>query len=101
MYRILNVVASRIVPALADLGELRGRQLKDYEDQLDAVFCTYLAYYFWYWRDERSEVFGDTANGYILNPKFNVELTRVRVSQHAWLGWGDKASKFDWQRVGS
>lgn len=52
-----------------DLAELRGRQLKNYEDQLDAVFCAYLAYYFWYWRDERSEVFGDTANGYILNPK--------------------------------
>jgi predicted RNase H-like nuclease len=57
-----------------NLDELTGRQLKDYEDQLDAVFCAYLAYYFWYWRDEKSEVFGDTANGYILNPKLQSRM---------------------------
>ena len=91
MYRMLNILTSRLrglhqanppldhSDVLTELlsrnpGELRGRQLKNYEDQLDAVFCAYLAYYFWYWRDERSEVFGDTATGYILNPKLQCRI---------------------------
>jgi len=52
----------------AELNQLRGGKLTDYEDQLDALFCAYLAYYFWYWRWERNEVFGDLESGYILNP---------------------------------
>lgn len=52
-----------------DLALLTGRSLKDYEDKLDAVFCAYLALYFWYWRWERNELFGDVLSGYILNPK--------------------------------
>lgn len=39
-----------------------------HEDTLDAVFCSYLAYYFWYWNMERNEVFGTVETGYILNP---------------------------------
>lgn len=54
-----------------ELNQLRGRKLKDYEDQLDALFCAYLAYYFWYWGWERSEMFGDLKSGYILNPKLH------------------------------
>jgi predicted RNase H-like nuclease len=53
----------------ADLNELVGQNLKKYEDRLDAVFCAYLACYFWYWGWERNELFGDTESGYILNPK--------------------------------
>lgn len=53
----------------ADLNELVGQNLKDYEDRLDALFCAYLACYFWYWGWERNELFGDTESGYILNPK--------------------------------
>ena len=45
-----------------------GRELKTYENSLDAVFCAYVAYYFWYWGWERSEVFGELSSGYILNP---------------------------------
>jgi predicted RNase H-like nuclease len=52
----------------ADLNQLNGQKLKDYEDQLDALFCAYLAYYFWYWGWERNEMFGDLESGYILNP---------------------------------
>jgi predicted RNase H-like nuclease len=52
-----------------DLNELVGQSLKNREDQLDAVFCAYLAYYFWYWGWERNELFGHTESGYILNPK--------------------------------
>ncbi|MCM3869237.1 MAG: DUF429 domain-containing protein [Pyrinomonadaceae bacterium] len=55
-----------------ELNQLSGRKLKDHEDQLDALFCAYLAYYFWYWRWERNEVFGDLESGYILNPKLQL-----------------------------
>jgi len=56
-----------------ELNQLGGRTLKDHEDQLDALFCAYLAYYFWYWGWERNEVFGNLKSGYILNPKLNDE----------------------------
>jgi predicted RNase H-like nuclease len=52
-----------------DLNELVGQSLKNHEDRLDAMFCAYLAYYFWYWGWERNEIFGNTTSGYILNPK--------------------------------
>jgi predicted RNase H-like nuclease/cytidine deaminase len=52
-----------------DLDGLAGEKLKVYEGQLDAVFCAYLAYYFWYWGWERNELFGDLSTGYIMNPK--------------------------------
>lgn len=51
-----------------DLKSLKGRALKAHEDSLDAAFCAYLAYYFWYWRLDRNRVFGDLATGYIVNP---------------------------------
>jgi predicted RNase H-like nuclease/cytidine deaminase len=51
-----------------DLNGLGGDALKRYEDQLDAIFCAYQAYYFWYWGWERNEIFGTLAGGYILNP---------------------------------
>jgi predicted RNase H-like nuclease len=59
----LNDLLSRKV------SDLRGDARKRYEDVLDAVFAAYLAYYYWYWRGERTEVFGDLTFGYILNPK--------------------------------
>jgi cytidine deaminase len=55
----------------AELNQLSGRRIKDYEDKLDGLFCAYLAYYFWYWGWERNEVFGDLKSGYILNPKLH------------------------------
>lgn len=51
-----------------DLSSLDGRDLKAYEDSMDAVFCAYLAYYFWYWRLVRNRIFGDLNTGYIVNP---------------------------------
>jgi len=51
-----------------NLDLLRGRALKNYEDRLDALFCAYLAYYFWYSPLEHTEMFGDINDGYILNP---------------------------------
>lgn len=57
-----------------DLEVLGGRALKNYEDILDAVFCAYLAFYFWYWGWERNELFGDVESGYILNPQLKSAL---------------------------
>jgi predicted RNase H-like nuclease len=51
-----------------NLEELPGTLLKLHEDVLDAIFCAYLAYYFWYWGPERNEVFGEVETGYIINP---------------------------------
>jgi hypothetical protein len=47
---------------------LPGQDLKMHEDILDAVLCAYLAYYLWYWRMDRNEVFGAVGTGYIVNP---------------------------------
>ena len=46
----------------------RGHALKLYEDQLDAVFCAYLALYYWWWGTERCRIFGDVEQGYIVAP---------------------------------
>ncbi len=46
----------------------KGRALKAYEDQLDAVFCAYLALYYWRWGAERCRMFGDITKGYIVVP---------------------------------
>jgi len=35
---------------------------------LDAVFCAYIALYYWYWGDEKCKVFGDTSDGFIVVP---------------------------------
>jgi predicted RNase H-like nuclease/cytidine deaminase len=52
----------------ANLDDTGSTRLKVHEDRLDALFCAYLAYYFWYWGWERNELFGDLETGYILNP---------------------------------
>jgi predicted RNase H-like nuclease len=46
----------------------RGKALKAYEDQLDAVFCAYLALYYWWWGAKRCRIFGDIKQGYIVAP---------------------------------
>lgn len=51
-----------------DLERLKGKALKHYEDTLDAVFCAYLAFFYWYWGGERNEMIGDLQTGYIINP---------------------------------
>lgn len=60
-----------------DPAVLRGSRRKEYEDSLDAIFCAYLAYYFWRWGRDRSEVFGDVDSGYIVNPR--LQARRVDV----------------------
>ncbi len=46
----------------------KGRALKAYEDQLDAVFCAYIALYYWWWGAARCRIFGDIERGYIVAP---------------------------------
>ena len=62
-----------------DISKLPGQKLKMHEDTLDAVLCAYLAYYFWYWRWNRNEVFGDVATGYIVN----LTLLKSGIEAHA------------------
>jgi predicted RNase H-like nuclease len=57
-----------------DLESLRGRTLKHYEDALDAIMCSYLAFHLWRWGWQRSELLGDLTSGYIVVP--SVPLTR-------------------------
>lgn len=52
-----------------DVEACRGRNLKHYEDLLDAVFCAYLAWHCWRWGAERNDLFGTLAEGYIVVPK--------------------------------
>lgn len=59
---------------LEQLLELRpehhqGQGLKELEDRLDAVFCAFLAWYFWRWGEEKNEVFGNLETGYIVVPR--------------------------------
>ena len=76
---ILSYLASETPPVLrtpalyqvlsVDPARLRGKERKEYEDSLDALFCAYLACHFWRWGLEQSEIFGDSSTGYIMNPK--------------------------------
>lgn len=52
-----------------DPAVLRGKARKAHEDALDAIFCAYLAFHFWRFGAAGSDVFGDVASGYIVNPK--------------------------------
>jgi predicted RNase H-like nuclease len=47
---------------------LKGVRYKILDDLLDGIFCAYLAYYFWYWGDERCRVVGDMNTGYVALP---------------------------------
>ncbi len=59
-----------------DPAGLAGKALKRYEDTLDAIFCAYLAWHCWRWSEQRNEMFGTMAEGYIVVPK----VARVRVA---------------------
>ncbi len=51
-----------------DVTALRGWRLKDYEDQVDALFCAYIALYAFRWGMERCHTFGTLEEGYIFTP---------------------------------
>lgn len=53
-----------------DIRSMKRSELKHYEDILDAVFCSYISQYYWYWGLERNHIFGNKEVGYIITPVF-------------------------------
>jgi predicted RNase H-like nuclease len=53
-----------------DIRSMKRAELKHYEDILDAVFCSYIAQYYWYWGLEKNHIFGNKESGYIVTPVF-------------------------------
>jgi predicted RNase H-like nuclease len=51
-----------------DVSALAGRRLKQYEDQIDALLCAYIALYGFRWGDARCHAFGTLAAGSIFTP---------------------------------
>ncbi|MBX3000479.1 MAG: DUF429 domain-containing protein [Caldilineaceae bacterium] len=51
-----------------DIEALRGRQLKTYEDTLDALTCAYIAYYLWWHGPQRARSYGTLTDGHIIVP---------------------------------
>ena len=66
--RDLNIKNSEIISQ--DVTKLKAQKLKNYEDQLDAIFCAYLSYYAWLY-PENCEILGNMKDGYILTPVFD------------------------------
>ncbi|MBW4560641.1 MAG: DUF429 domain-containing protein [Mojavia pulchra JT2-VF2] len=46
-----------------------GAALKETEDKLDSLICSYVAAHWWYWGEQRNLVLGDRTTGYIVIPK--------------------------------
>ena len=80
LQRTIAEYLPRLIPPLKDSANLRallradprmlkGKQLKALEDQVDALLCAYMTLYFWFWGEEKCQVFGDLASGYIIGPK--------------------------------
>jgi predicted RNase H-like nuclease len=51
------------LPAVPRVGTL-----KPVEDQIDAVFCAYVAAYWWHWGNQRNHLYGTKGEGYIVVP---------------------------------
>jgi predicted RNase H-like nuclease len=68
---LLNL-SNEMPPASLELPEIEqtliGKRLKDFEDRLDAVFCAYVALYYWWWGKEKCHIFGTMEGGYIVTP---------------------------------
>ena len=47
---------------------LAGRARKAVEDQLDAILCAYVGAHYWWWGEERNQVFGDAEGGFLVVP---------------------------------
>jgi predicted RNase H-like nuclease len=60
----LDPVLSLRLPAVPRTGNL-----KPIEDQIDAVFCAYIASHWWFWATQRNRVYGTEEDGYIVVPR--------------------------------
>lgn len=54
--------------------ELRGRALKARENELDAVFCAYLAAHLWAWGRSRQRLLGNPADGVVVLPAVRMDI---------------------------
>ncbi|SRR5258706_1211097 len=68
LFSLSNAMPSAILGLSETYHTLKGKQLKSYEDRLDAVFCAYIALYYWWWGETKCRVFGTLADGYIVTP---------------------------------
>ena len=67
-----------------DVSELTGVRYKVLDDLVDGIFCAYLAYYFWYWGEERCWVVGDMKDGYVtLWAASRALSSRIRICRPA------------------
>jgi len=57
-----------------DRERLTGRRLKAHEDQLDAVFCAYMAAHAARWGRARSRLLGDARTGAVIVPRVRTDL---------------------------
>lgn len=53
---------------------LRGGALKSREDELDAVFCAYLAAHLWAWGPSRQRLLGDPSDGVVVLPAVRADV---------------------------
>ena len=65
-----------------DVTQLTGRRLKDYEDQVDALICAYIALYAFRWGEARCHVFGTLDEGSIFTPVREEMLVQLRVMSY-------------------
>jgi len=62
-----------------DLASLRGKELKAYEDTLDAVTCAYATCYFWHHGPAKTCTYGTVLDGHILTPPLPDMATIARL----------------------
>jgi predicted RNase H-like nuclease len=64
----------------------RAGNLKPVEDQIDAVFCAYIACYWWFWGTARSTCYGSRTGGYIVVPDRpeSDSLLHEQARQKSW-----------------
>jgi predicted RNase H-like nuclease len=68
--RSLNKAAppANLTDFIEEYHTFTGKRLKNFEDRLDAIFCAYIALYYWWWGDKKCHIFGDMEKGYIVTP---------------------------------
>ncbi len=67
-----------------DASTLRGRRLKDYEDQVDALLCAYIALYAFRWGAARCQTFGSLEHGSIFTP-VPAQYVRLAVDERFFI----------------
>ncbi|MDF5728239.1 MAG: DUF429 domain-containing protein [Rhizonema sp. PD38] len=75
LYNYIENILPSLQPPLYLCGSFRyeipttGAALKQLEDKLDSLICSYVAAYWWYWGEQRNLVLCDRTTGYIVIPQ--------------------------------